>query len=161
MSIFARAVAASRMTLQRRRPLVPLMIAGVAVIFFSTAGIAAIKGWRSAADGVGKSGVSQDSAEVRAPTAQSQLRTKARRLGRCAECGLVVSMGEVNSKDVNTADVSKRANRGEQSSNMATKHETVVRMTDGSSRVINGMSPASWRVGERVIVIAGTAPARR
>ena len=33
-----------------------------------------------------------------------------------------------------------------------------VRFDDGSSRVINSVGAANWRVGGRVIVIAGTFP---
>ena len=45
--------------------------------------------------------------------------------------------------------------------NLMTRYEIIVRMADGSHSAINQASPASWRLGERVIVIAGTIPPRR
>ena len=56
---------------------------------------------------------------------------KARASPRCPECGMVVSAGH---------------------------KEIVVRMADGSIRVIEQESPARWRPGERLIVIAGAVP---
>lgn len=47
---------------------------------------------------------------------------------RCPECGVIVSTGS---------------------------SEIVVRMADGSSRVIEQADPARWRAGQRLIVIAG------
>jgi len=45
--------------------------------------------------------------------------------------------------------------------NSTRRYSIIVRMADGSSRVLTDASPASWRPGERVIVIAGTKPSNR
>jgi hypothetical protein len=41
------------------------------------------------------------------------------------------------------------------------RYEIVVRMADQSQRVINHASPASWRPGERVVVIGGASPTNK
>jgi hypothetical protein len=40
-------------------------------------------------------------------------------------------------------------------------HEFIVRMADGSRRVINDANPESWRTGERLMVIGGVKPPNR
>jgi len=50
---------------------------------------------------------------------------------RCPECGMIVSTGN---------------------------NVILVRMADGSSRMIEQANPARWRAGERLIFIAGTGP---
>jgi hypothetical protein len=146
------------MTMPRHgRTCLQLMIAGILVILFSTVGVAAIRGWRPAPAGV--------SAKPVVPAVDAaQRRAKARAGGRCAECGLIVSIRKINRH----GDVFRsgragegRAERDENPPNPTTSHEIMVRMADGSSRVISDVSPASWRVGERVIVIAGTLPPQR
>ena len=160
------------MRMQRHwRASLPLIIAGIAVISFSTAGIAAIMGWRPVSTvGSGKPVVSHDSVAVAdqavALTAHlSQRRAKARANGNCAECGVIVSMDEINRHDNDAgngvAGESTNVNRDRKLVNKATRHEMIVRMTDGSNRVINSTSPASWRVGGRVIVIPGTMLSHR
>jgi outer membrane lipoprotein SlyB len=39
-------------------------------------------------------------------------------------------------------------------------YEIIVRMADGSRRVIHDAKPASWRTGEQVIVIGGANPSK-
>ena len=97
-----------------------LLITGLAIVLFSTAGIARMLGW-----GPGSISDSDDVPALEVPAAG-----EAAAGPRCPECGVVVSTGA---------------------------HEITVRMADGSSRVINHASPARWRAGERLIVIAGTA----
>jgi hypothetical protein len=43
----------------------------------------------------------------------------------------------------------------------AGRYEITIRLADRSNRVINRASPASWRPGERVIVIDGANPSNR
>ena len=50
---------------------------------------------------------------------------------RCPECAMIVSKGD---------------------------NEIIVRMADGSSRVIEDANPARWRTGERLMIIAGANP---
>jgi outer membrane lipoprotein SlyB len=45
--------------------------------------------------------------------------------------------------------------------NRAKSYEIIVRMADGSSRVIDDANPARWRTGERLIVIGGVRPSNR
>ena len=98
----------------------PPLITGIAIVLFSTAGIARMLGW-----GMNSMGVSDD-IEVSAASDDGAR-------PRCPECGMIVSTGN---------------------------NEVVVRMADGSSRVIEDANPARWRTGERLIVIAGTDPSR-
>ena len=98
----------------------PLLITGIAVILFSTAGIARMLGW-----GLNSTG-DPDDIEVSA-TSDGGARP------RCPECGVIVS---------------------------TRNHEIIVRMADGSSRVIADANPARWRTGERLMVIAGTDPSQ-
>lgn len=158
-------------TLFHRYQYLPWLVVGIAVILFSTAGIAAIRGWYPASSGDSSNSIAlHDSAEVSTKavvqTAETaQKRAKARANGRCAECGLVVSMGEANGRDddfgIGAADGVKDGDQDERPVNLMTRYEIIVRMTDGSHRVIKQASPASWRVGERVIVIAGSIPPHR
>ncbi len=153
------------------RQYLPRIAAGVAVILFSTAGIAAMMGWRSALiDGAGNAAAvaHEDStnapAKVDAPTARaSQKWSKARANGRCAECGLIVSMHEITGRDDEFGMASGVTDGDEDAKplTMATQYEIIVRMADGSSRVINTATPASWRLGGRVIVIAGTVQSHK
>jgi alkyl hydroperoxide reductase subunit AhpC len=46
-------------------------------------------------------------------------------------------------------------------SSKVTKHfKMIVRMADGSIRAIDEVTPANWRIGEQVILIAGTNPSK-
>ena len=66
-------------------------------------------------------------------TAPVPTASEARAGPRCPECGVIVS---------------------------ARENEIIVRMADGSSRVIDDSNPARWRTGERVIIIDGTSPSQ-
>ena len=96
------------------RGVLTLLITGIAVILFSTAGIARIVGWGpNSTDGPGATG------------------------------GVVAG------------------NPGETRVESTRSYEITVRLADGSSRVIIDAKPASWRPGERVIVIDGADPSNR
>jgi hypothetical protein len=145
----------------------PRLIVGIAVILFSTAGIAAIMGWLPAsADGAGDTLAPDDvpaaSAKRVAATAQTapvQVKGEARANGRCAECGVIVSTRKIDARGagtgVNASGKAAARNRDELRLTSAGRYETTIRLADRSSRVINHASPASWRPGERVIVIDG------
>jgi pyruvate/2-oxoglutarate dehydrogenase complex dihydrolipoamide acyltransferase (E2) component len=81
------------------------------------------------------------------------------RASRCAECGVIESTREVDaSADDNGVDASDRVapgNRGEIGRKPVRNHEIIVRLRDGSVRVITDPKPANWRRGERVTIIAG------
>jgi hypothetical protein len=116
----------------------PPLITGVAIVLFSTAGIARMMGWGPNSTG--------DSGDMLAPgqTASVPASGEARARPRCAECGVVVSMREIEGHD----EAGKR-------------YEFIVRMADGSNRVIADANPASWRTGEGVIVLGGVKPPSR
>jgi hypothetical protein len=141
-----------------RFPYLPSLIAGIAVILSSSAGIAGIMGWLPAltsgsADISAPDGVPVASATpvAVAPRVQSEARARA----RCAECGVVVSMREIDVHDEGAGhDTSGGAAP-------ARRYETTIRMADQSSRVIRDGSLASWRVGEHVIVIDGAKSSNR
>jgi len=110
----------------------PLLITGIAVIVFSSAGFARMMGWDP---GAGYSGASL---ALDVPAGE------ARPGPRCAECGTVVSVREIVRHD--------EASSG--------NYEFMVRMADGSSRAIDSSGPVRWRMGERLLIIDGAVPLR-
>ena len=144
----------------RRFKHLPRLIVSVAVVLISTAGFAAIKVWYPAP---GDSFESQEPSVVTAgPTAQNvrgRDKVKDRANGRCAECGVIVSMREINGHggEVGIGAAGGATDRdGDGNAVKLTAHyEIDVRMADGTSRVIKS-GLVDWRPGERVIVIAGS-----
>jgi hypothetical protein len=112
----------------------PLLIAGLAVILFSSAGVARMMGW-----GPGAAGHSSDILALDVAAGE------ARAGPRCPECGMIVSTREIE-------------RHGE---DFPRSYEFVVRMADGSSRVIEDADPGRWRESERLIVIGGATPLHR
>ena len=122
----------------------PLLITGIAVILLCTAGIARMMGWGPTFTG-GSGGVFV--ADARSATSATPVATipdttpasvagDTRAKARCAECGVIVLMRQI-------------------------EKQIVVRMADGSRRVIDDADLASWRPGERVIVIGGVQPSNQ
>ena len=111
----------------------PLLIPGIAVILFSSAGFARMMGWGPGAAG--------DSGAI---LALDMPAGKAHAGARCPECGMIVSTREIERHD----EASPRS------------YEFVVRMADGSSRVIEDADPGRWRTSERLIVIDAVGPSR-
>ena len=140
------------MKTQANRPsYVAPLIVGMAVILFSTAGIARMIGW------------SPDSTVDSSGILSAQAGGAARAKGRCAECGVITSMREVDARDEG-AGPHASGGTGSQDALPETsgrRYEITIRLTDRTSRVINYASPASWRPGERVIVIDGANPSNR
>lgn len=128
------------------RGILPLLITGIAVVLFSTAGIARMMGWGPGSTGESGGIVALDR---EAPS-------------RCPECGMIVSMREIERHDEDSGPGAAAgvtaANRDEIRVNTTRSYEITVRMADGSSRVIYAANPARWRTGERLIVIAGAIP---
>jgi outer membrane lipoprotein SlyB len=169
----------ARVTPHRRYPSLPQLMVGIAVILFSTAGIAAIMGWRSSTDHPDRAIAPPVSAAnatnaakavaLAAPAVQKRARAKAkakaRALGKCAECGLIESIGDINERPddsgAGATDASSAGDRITQSLDSTAPSEMVVRMADGSRRVISNANPALWRLGERVVIIAGSIPPQR
>jgi hypothetical protein len=136
----------------------PLLITGLAIILFSTAGIARMMGWGP--------GSTVDSDDILAPDrALPVLTGEARVQSRCPECGMIVSMQKIESPDgasgPGATDGVAAGNRGETRVKSTERHEIIVRMADGSSRVIDDANPSRWRLGQRLIVIAGAGPSGR
>lgn len=138
------------------REVLPLLITGIAIILFSTAGFARMMGWGPNWTG--------DPGDVLAldPTAPVPTASAARAKARCAECGEIVSMREIEKYDEDSspgaAGAAVAGNRDETRANSTRSYEITVRMADGSSRVINDANPARWRPGQRLIVIDGANP---
>lgn len=137
----------------------PLLITGIAVILFSTAAIARMMGWGPNSIG--------DSGDILAldQTAPVPTMSAARAKPRCPECGVFVSMREIerHDRDSGPAAAGKvtAGNRDETQVKSTKSYEIIVRMAGGSSRVIHDANPARWRTGEGVIVIGGVKPSNR
>ncbi len=113
------------------RPSPPLWIVTTAATLLGAAGFAVLISTSLA--GASRSARPILSVEVEARPAERL----ARRTPRCAECGLIESI---------SASGSPAGSAG---------REITVRLQDGSSRVIVDPNPATWRRGERVVVIDG------
>ncbi|MBE0612678.1 MAG: hypothetical protein IH604_03310 [Burkholderiales bacterium] len=78
---------------------------------------------------------------------------------RCAECGVIESVQEIQSADesspVRSPPRIATRNRGEIETKKPGKYAITIRMRDGSMRVIEDANPATWRRGEPVTIIAG------
>ena len=83
----------------------------------------------------------------------------ASRARRCAECGVIESVREINAPDetgaVESPGRSAAGKRGEIEAKPPGIYEITIRMQDGSMRVITDAKPARWRYGEPVTIIAG------
>jgi len=139
----------------------PPLITVIAVIVFSTAGIARIAGWgaNSTDDGSGDILALDLSAPVPATNA-------ARVKARCPECGVIVSMREIEVRDedagrARTAGGAVAGSRIEPRVDLNRTYEFTVRRPDGSSHVFNDTNAKRWRSGERVIVIDGASPSNK
>lgn len=151
----------------------PLLAVGMAVILFSTAGIAAIKGWLPAPTvNLGNTVPFENSAvkpvktsALPAKATKRLAEARARTNGRCVDCGIVVSMLEINGHDddsgIGVESGLLAGDQDEKSLNSAKGYKIIVRMTDGSIQAITHLHPANWRPGTRVIIIDGAIPSRR
>ena len=137
----------------------PLLITGIAIILFSTAGIARMMGWgQNSTDDSGDTLALDQTAPV--PTT-----SEARATNRCAECGVIVSMREIERHDEDSgpgaAGGVTTGTWDETRVKSTRSYEIIVRMANGSSRVIDDANPARWRTGERLIVIDGANPSHQ
>lgn len=130
-----------------------LLVMGIAVIVFGAAGSAAIMRWLP----VATAQLVGDTVQTAPERADGQVRAKS----RCPGCGVIVSMREIGSQDKDSAPEAAGGvmygSRDEMQINPDKSYEIVVRMADQSRRVITHASPASWRPGERVVVIGGAS----
>ena len=127
----------------------PLMVAGAAAILLSSVAMAIvpIAGWlQNSAASVDAIVVQEQLPEIPAapPAVATAGASKARVNARCDECGVIESMRRVAA-----------------AGNLPAVYEITVRMRDGSIRVNSEASPANWRPGERIILIAGGSQSGR
>jgi hypothetical protein len=132
----------------------PLLVAGMAVVLFSSAGIARMMGWGPNLTG--------DFGAI--PALEDAATSEGGAGPRCPECGFVVSMREIETHVDNSCTGATSAvahgNGDEKWVKSTRNYEINVRMADGSSRLIIAENPARWRTGERLMVIAGTDPSQ-
>ena len=82
---------------------------------------------------------------------------KGRMKGRCTACGSIVAMRTIEwgSPDARTPAEMPAEQARVVPVQTRTQHEITIRMADGSARVISSDGPATWRAGQRLILIAG------
>jgi outer membrane lipoprotein SlyB len=132
-------------------PLITVMV----IILLSSAALARMMGWSpNSADDSGGILALDRTAPVPA-TSEARVETK------CPECGVIVSMREieVRNDDAKPGATGGAVAGGQSGTRVQTTrtYEITVRLSDGSSRVFNDASPARWRSGERVILIDGAS----
>jgi hypothetical protein len=78
---------------------------------------------------------------------------------KCAECGTVVSIREIDDPlQAGRDHANANAKHPDRTVNI---YEIIIRLRDGSNRRVTDANPAAWRVGERVSVIDSKALAAR
>lgn len=121
------------MNIQMPQPMqlpLPLLIGGVVALLISTAAMtyASVADWTP---------VSARAMTVQA-AAPDAIEAQADATTRCVECGVIESVRPAVPVGSTLA-----------------MYAITVRMGDGSTQVVNDSSPATWRPGERMILIAG------
>jgi len=131
-------------------PYLTLLIAGMAIILFSTAGVAHMMGWGA--------NVTEDADGILDPQqAIAAKSTEVYTRRKCPECGVIVSMQKMQSHDeaLRTTGDARAGNPEATPGKMSGRYAITIRMSDGSIRVIDDTNPPQWRTGERLIVIGG------
>ena len=139
------------------REVLALLIVCTAVILLSNAGFARIADWGPISTEASGDSLAPEEFPAVQTTSEAPAST------RCAECGMFVSMREVESEGTvpGAAGGGTAGSRDEIRVKTARSYEITIRMADGSSRVISAANPANWRAGDRLIVIAGANPPRQ
>ncbi|HET9405377.1 MAG TPA: hypothetical protein VFO57_12415 [Burkholderiales bacterium] len=142
-----------------KSPYLPLLVTGIAIVLFSTGGIARMMGWIP--DAIGYSGGNLAPAQaLPVPVADGIPFTP-----RCPECGMIASVREIgtNGEDSGPAATGEAgADNGSGETVTTTRNfEITVLMAGGSNRVLYLSNPANWRPGQRMILIDGANPPRR
>lgn len=154
-------------TAPRKNPLVslvPLLVAWVAVVVFGSASVAHMLDGRSGSprSDAGLAGAALAPAPAKSPGIASaeaavalsdagRVRATPDTKPRCAECGVVESMREV---DAAGGGIDRRGGTGTLPAKPAKRYELTLRMRDGSRHIIASAGQGGWKVGERVIAIA-------
>lgn len=172
------------METQASKSLHPMMwVAGIVLIVFCAAGIAAVMGWIPGS--AGKPGIAGTLDKPRAQTPQPRAQTPL--AAACANCGVVQSVHEIESKgdadgvgvvggavvggvlgnQVGEGDGRKVATvvgavggavigrEVERRVKSTKRYEITVRFDDGSRRVITEQDATTWRAGDKVKVVNG------
>ncbi len=126
----------------------PLLIAGLAAVLCGAVAFSPLTASSQAPVESSKhGGAPGEWPEVPPPSAveaPAQALRTTRAKARCAECGVIESTREIETRNETTeAGAPGRI------------YEAVVRLQDGSTHVINDVNPGRWRTGERVKLIAG------
>jgi outer membrane lipoprotein SlyB len=161
-----------------------MWIAGIAVILFSVAGIAAFMGWTS---------TSKDDPSNNATLAKSSTYTSNPFKAKCADCGQIESVREIVTRGEGTGlgvvggavvggaignqvgagrgkDLATVAgavggavagNEIEKRAKSTKSYAITVRLDDGSSRVINETNTPTWQPGDRIKVTNGAIQSNR
>ena len=142
-----------------KSPFLPLLVTGIAIVLFSTGGIARMMGWGPNSTGDFGSLLALDGPVPVELTSEAPVKP------RCPECGMIVSVREIGMDDEDSgpggAGGVLAGNRDVDRVKSARSYEITVLMAGESSRVINHANPANWRPGERMILIDGANPPRR
>lgn len=147
----------------------PLLIKSVAVTLLGIFGIAAVMAWMPTSTDVADvilsfekllaPSASAVGTESQIPPANSGSNSRVRL--KCAECSVVESIREINQNndeiDPGAADGVLRDVLNEMPRNSTKSYEIIIRMKDGSSRVLVDATPMNWRPGERVVFIEGAS----
>jgi hypothetical protein len=142
-----------------KSPFLPMLVTGIAVVLFSTGGVARMMGWSPHSTG--------DSSGIPGPgrPVPVELASEAPVKPRCPECGMIMSVREIGMDDEESghgaAGEAIAGNRNKERVKSARSYQITVLMAGGSSRVINHANPANWRPGERMILIDGANPPNR
>ena len=156
-------------------PHLRVLVGGVAPILPGMAGIATVMAWVPSVGDVENLGVALDGlpppvwpvgVEEQISAGQASRALSARR--QCEECGVVASTREIRQHREGSefgefgaaGDVTRGGRSGLPDESTRT-YEVTVRMQDGSNRVFVQAGPANWRVGERLIIIAGLTQASK
>ena len=135
------------MNKKENKPLhLPMLAAGIAAVLVSGIAIASLAISARGADGIAATG--EPSQMAAAPA-----------VGGCVGCGGIASTREIEaSNEIATVSGPGRGAAGNRALIQAKplrNYEIVIRLRDGSTRVVRDANPAKWKRGERVTVIAG------
>jgi len=123
----------------------PFLFAGITAVVFSSLAATLLHGmeWPPESFGAEDATYARSlSPAVPAPTPVAPAVAEAQVKARCDQCGVIETVRATAA----TADSSADTSAG---------YEVTVRMRDGSTRMLLAASQATWRHGERIIVIDG------
>lgn len=131
----------------------PMLAAGIAAVLVSGIAIASLAISARGVDGVAATG---EPSQMAAAPAVAVAPPAA---GGCVGCGVIASTREIEASNeiatVNGPGRGAAGNRALIQAKPLRNYEIVIRLRDGSTRVVRDANPAKWKRGERVTVIAG------